>query len=211
MPKLDRLPEAQRQSILTLAVEEHETAPFHRPVKPLSAARVAIVTTAGVHERSDKPFRPSDPSYREIPSSVAVGDLLQTHTSIGFDRTSVMADINVVFPLERLREMVAEGAIGELAPRFFSFMGAQRDVVPIRTTTAPEVAAKLRRRRRRRRAPHTDLTAVHAHGRCDRTSIGRSGTEHDCAQSGSRTDGEDQAAARGLRTVSLRHLGGPSE
>lgn len=143
MPKLDRLPEAQRQSILTLAVEEHDTAPFHRPVKPLSAARVAIVTTAGVHERTDKPFRPGDPSYREIPSSAAVGDLVQTHTSIGFDRTSVMADINVVFPLERLREMVAEGVIGELAPRFFSFMGAQRDVVPIRMTTAPEVAAKL--------------------------------------------------------------------
>jgi len=143
MPKLDRLPEAQRQSILTLAVEEHDTAPFHRPRKPLAAARVAIVTTAGVHVRTDQPFRPGDPSYREIPSATDAGEIVQTHTSIGFDRTGVMADLNVVFPLDRLREMVDEGVIGELAPRFFSFMGAQRDVVPIRTTTAPEVAAKL--------------------------------------------------------------------
>jgi D-proline reductase (dithiol) PrdB len=54
-----------------------------------------------------------------------------------------MADVNVVFPIDRLREMVAEGKIGSLAPYFYSFMGAQRDVAPIKTAMAPEVAAHL--------------------------------------------------------------------
>jgi D-proline reductase (dithiol) PrdB len=72
-----------------------------------------------------------------------VADLVQSHTSIGFDRTAVLEDINVVFPIERLREMVAAGRIGELAPDFYSFMGAQRDTKPIKERTAPDVADLL--------------------------------------------------------------------
>ena len=68
---------------------------------------------------------------------------MQSHTSIGFDRTAIIEDINVVFPLDRLREMVDEGRIGSLATSFYSFMGAQRDVKPIKERTAPEVAALL--------------------------------------------------------------------
>jgi D-proline reductase (dithiol) PrdB len=143
MPSLDRLPEAARQSMLALPIDEQESTPFHRPSKPLAQARVAIVTTAGLHRRDDRPFVPADPTYRLIPSDVAGDELLQSHNSIGFDRTGVMADVNVVFPIDRLREMVAQGRIGELAPTFYSFMGAQRDVGPIRTTSAPEVAGRL--------------------------------------------------------------------
>jgi D-proline reductase (dithiol) PrdB len=54
-----------------------------------------------------------------------------------------MADVNVVFPIDRLREMVAEGRIGSLGPTLYSFMGAQRDVTAIKTTTAHEVADRL--------------------------------------------------------------------
>jgi D-proline reductase (dithiol) PrdB len=143
MPSLDRLPEANRKSLLETPVEVHATTPFARPAKPLSQSVVAIVTTAGLHLHGDKPFVPGDPSYRLIPSDTQGDDLLQTHNSIGFDRTGVMADVNVVFPIDRLREMVAEGCIGSLAPTFYSFMGAQRDPSLIRTNTAPEVAELL--------------------------------------------------------------------
>ena len=143
MPALDRLPEATRKALLALPVEENATAPFRRPAKPLAQARVAIVTTAGVHLRSDRPFVSSDPSFRRIPSDAAATDLLQSHASIGFDRTGIMADVNVVFPLDRLSELVAEGRIGSLGASFYSFMGAQRDAGLIRATTAPEVAGLL--------------------------------------------------------------------
>lgn len=143
MPSLERLSETARAGILSLAIEEPASTPFHRPTKPLAQSRVAIVTTAGVHRRDDTPFVPGDPTYRMIPSSMDGADLLQSHTSLGFDRTGIMADANVVYPVDRLREMVAEGRIGELAPTFYSFMGAQRDVTAIKNTMAPEVARRL--------------------------------------------------------------------
>jgi D-proline reductase (dithiol) PrdB len=143
MPALDRLPEASREAMLSLSVQVNDGAPFHRLGRPLSEARVAIVTSAGIHLRDDRPFVPSDPTYRRIPSSARGDELLQSHASIGFDRTAVMADVNVVFPLDRLREMVAEHRIGSLGPTFYSFMGAQRDPSAIAATTAPEVAQQL--------------------------------------------------------------------
>ena len=143
MPSLDKLSESTRNSILTQPVELNETAPFTLPKKPLAASRVAIVTSAGLHLREDRPFTVGDPTYRIIPSDTPAASLVQSHTSIGFDRTAVLEDINVVFPIDRLREMVAAGRIGELAPHFYSFMGAQRDTTAIKTRTALDVADLL--------------------------------------------------------------------
>jgi D-proline reductase (dithiol) PrdB len=143
MPALDKLPEAARKALLDAPVEVNETTPFHRPAKPLAESVLTIVTTAGLHLHDDRPFVPADPTFRLIPTGVRGDDLLQTHTSIGFDRTGVMADVNVVFPIDRLRELVAEGRIGSLGPTAYSFMGAQRDPTVIKTTTAPEVADRL--------------------------------------------------------------------
>jgi D-proline reductase (dithiol) PrdB len=143
MPALDKLSATSRNSLLTFPVDANETAPFTLPKKPLSQARLVIVTTAGLHGRDDRPFTPGDPTYRIVPSGMAAAEIVQSHTSIGFDRTAVLEDINVVFPIDHLRRMVATGRIGELAPRFYSFMGAQRDMTVIRTQTAPEVAARL--------------------------------------------------------------------
>ena len=147
MPSLDKLAESTRNSILTLPVDVNESTPFTTPTRPLGESRVAIVTSAGLHLRDDQPFSAGDPTYRLIPSAAAAADLVQSHTSIGFDRTAVLEDINVVFPIDRLREMVSAGRIGDLAPHFYSFMGAQRDTSPIKTRTAPEVAERLREER----------------------------------------------------------------
>jgi D-proline reductase (dithiol) PrdB len=143
MPTLDKLSESSRNSILTLPVEINASTPFSLPKRPLDRARLAIVTSAGLHLRDDKPFSNGDPTFRAIPSTVAASELLQSHTSIGFDRTAVLEDINVVFPIDRLREMQAAGKVGEFASTFYSFMGAQRDVSKIREQTAPVVAELL--------------------------------------------------------------------
>jgi D-proline reductase (dithiol) PrdB len=143
MPRLEQLPEATRNALLSLPVPVNETAPFTRLSRPLSACTLAIVTTAGLHLRDDRPFVGGDPSYRAIPSSVKQKDLLQSHSSIGFDRTLTQRDINIVFPIDRLRELVAQGEIGRLAPTNYSFMGAQRDWTKITTETAPDVARRL--------------------------------------------------------------------
>ena len=144
MPRLDRLPEASRKNLLALPVQVNDTAPFTRPAKPLTACRLALVTTAGLHRRGDRPFGPGEQTYRVIPTDTAAADIVQSHTSIGFDRAAIMRDLNVTFPLDRARELVARGALGGLAPRAYSFMGALRDVARLEGETGPDVARRLR-------------------------------------------------------------------
>ena len=144
VPRLDRLPKAVRTKLITTPVEVNDQTPFTRPLKPLEHSRLALVTTAGLHLREDSPFEEWDPTFRAIPSDARHADLLQSQTSIGFDRTLALRDINVVFPTDRLRELTARGVLGELAPTFYSFLGAQKDPTVIRDQTAPVVAERLR-------------------------------------------------------------------
>ena len=91
---------------------------------PLAKRRVAIVTTSGMHVRSDLPFDAGAADYRIIPGDTPDSQLVMSHTSVNFDRSGFQEDVNVVFPLERLRELNAEGMIGSVADFHYSFMGA---------------------------------------------------------------------------------------
>lgn len=144
MPRLDRLPQINRNNLVMLPVQVNDTTPFVVPAKPLVACRLAIVTTAGLHRRGDRPFGPGDQGYRVIPAGTPAGEIVQSHTSLGFDRVPVMRDLNISFPTDRLRELVARGELGGLAPNDYSFMGAQRELVRIERETGPEVARRLR-------------------------------------------------------------------
>jgi D-proline reductase (dithiol) PrdB len=144
MPRLDRLPEGNRKNLLALPVQVNESTPFTPLRRPLAAGRVAIVTTAGLHRRGDKPFGPGEQTYRLIAADTPTVDIVQSHTSLGFDRVAIMRDVNVSFPIDRLRELVNRGAVGGLAPYSYSFMGAQREVARIENETGPEVARRLR-------------------------------------------------------------------
>ena len=116
--------------------------PFVRPEKPLEECRLALVTTGGVHLPEHPRFDIDDPlgdcSYREIPADAS--KLTWTHA---YYRPDERADLDAVFPLWTIRELVAEGVVGELNRRQFAFMGAIHDPGPIIDETAPEVAAKL--------------------------------------------------------------------
>ena len=145
MPTLDRLPELQRKSSLAHPCMLNDTAPFTRLAKPLSDSCLALVTTAGIHLRDDTPFTGGDQSFRAIPAHTPPSDIVQSHASIGFDRTAFQRDINVVFPVDRAREFVARGEVGSLSQTFFSFMGAQRPPYDrLLQETGPEVARRLR-------------------------------------------------------------------
>lgn len=144
MPRLDRLSQVGRTTILTFPAQVNDGAPFVALSKPLSAARLSIVTTAGLHRRGDHPFVPGDQGYRAIPSDTAAADIVQSHTSIGFDRVPLMRDINISFPIDRARELVERGELGGLAPTCYSFMGALRDWRKLEGETGPEVARRLR-------------------------------------------------------------------
>lgn len=95
--------------------------------KPLNQARIAIVSTAAFHTREQDPFDPSakggDASFRILREDVALESLCESHPSKSFDHSGLEADPNIALPLDRFRELKAEGKIGESAPRHLSFMG----------------------------------------------------------------------------------------
>ena len=92
---------------------------------PLKDATVAVISTAGLHRRSDPPFNMGAVDYRLLPGDVDFGDVLVSHISTNFDRSAFQQDPNIWFPLDRLREMAADGEIGGVASWHYSFMGAQ--------------------------------------------------------------------------------------
>ena len=149
MPKLETLREIQRTQMLMWPCIERKNSPWTAMKKPLSECKVALVTTAGIHLRDDNPFRTDpnmpggDTSFRVIPRSSSPLDIVQSHTSIAFDRTGINRDINVTFPMDRLEEMCEQGKIGSLSANYYSFMGALSDVSSLIDKSGPEVATKL--------------------------------------------------------------------
>jgi len=123
MPRLDQLPEPMRSHIATLECPNFKTQPWIGG-PPLSQRRVSMVSTAGLHHRDDRPFSIMSGDYRIIPGNIATNDLVMSHISTNFDRTGFQQDWNVVFPLDRLRELADQGLIGSVADFHYSFMGA---------------------------------------------------------------------------------------
>src|SRR5581483_10503620 len=143
MPRLAALPQIQRNMLLTRAVEINDGAPRAGLARPLPEATVAIVTSAGIHSRGDRPFGRDDPSLRVIPSGAGAGDLLQSHSSLAFDKTAFIRDVNVVFPIDREAELTAEKPAGRAAPRDSSVTGARRDSSVMAAESAPARARRL--------------------------------------------------------------------
>jgi len=118
--------------------------PWAPPRRALAASRVALVSSAGMVLPGQEPFddgvRGGDWSWRPIPADAAVEDLRDTHRSESFDHAGIRADANLAFPLERLRELAADGTIGAVAPRHASIMGSLTAPGRLVAHTAPAIA-----------------------------------------------------------------------
>ena len=123
--RLSELPEVEARHLSPdrVVCPTYDDTPL-LPGKPLAERRVAIISTGGLHKRGDQAFRPGDGSYRVIPAETMASDLVMSHVSVNFDRTGFQQDHNVVFPIDRLRELVADGTAGSMAAIHYSFMGA---------------------------------------------------------------------------------------
>lgn len=121
-----------------------DSSPWTAFQKPLSEARIALLTTGGAYVRdAQEPFIDDDPSFRVIPSATPVSDLAIFHEH--YDKSNAEKDINVIFPIDRLREMEKEQRIGSIAASGFGFMGyVVGDNIPrLIEETAPEAARIL--------------------------------------------------------------------
>ena len=139
MPDNDQ---AMRTHVATLPVPEFAETAFTKP-RALRDARVAIVTSAALYREGDPPFAVPDVHFETIPDSAR--DLKLGHVSPNFDRAGFAADLNVVYPVDRLHELADRGAIGSVADFHYSFAGNQSDTVSeVRLDTGPACAQKLR-------------------------------------------------------------------
>ena len=123
MVKLADIPEYERNHLMSKLLPPLGELPWVVNNKPLSEKKVAIITTAGLNFREDHNFEFVDASYRALPRDLAASDILMTHASVNYDRSGFQEDINVVFPIDRFKELESEGVIGRLADVNYSFMG----------------------------------------------------------------------------------------
>src|SRR5258706_13174321 len=127
MARLSDLPEWERHHHLDKisALPDYGVTPYVSG-PPLNQRRVAIVTTAGLHVLGDRPFEVGSADYRVIPGDAPASGVVMSHISVNYDRSGFQEDINVVFPLARLRELQTAGEIGSISDFHYSFMGASQ-------------------------------------------------------------------------------------
>lgn len=104
----------------------------------------ALITTAGVQLRDQEPFDlAGDNSLRVIPGDTPTNQLMALHEH--YDHRDADADMNVVFPLDRLRELADEGIIGGVSDKHIGFMGYTQLFRDLYERAAPEMAKVILR------------------------------------------------------------------
>jgi len=130
----------------------HPEIPWATVEKPLTDAKVALLTTAGLSMKGERPFdmdtergRPTwgDPGWRRLRADANSASIEANHLHI--DTGYIQKDINVALPLDRLRELVAAGDVGAMAETHYSVMGYQgADTSVLEGESAPAIAASMR-------------------------------------------------------------------
>ena len=123
MARMSDLPDYEQAFLMKMPMPTFDSQPWVEGPS-LRERRVALVTTAGLHKLNDRPFSVGIPDYRLIPNDVKADELVMSHISVNFDRSGFQQDMNVAAPVDRLREMEADGEIGSLGTYHYSFMGA---------------------------------------------------------------------------------------
>ena len=116
--------------------------PLARLQKPLSESRLTFVSTSGVQPSESLPFDTVHPvgdyTFRRVPSDSKPADL-EIH-QLKYPTAGAKRDLNVIFPIERLQELVIEGFIGGLTENFYTFIGYNMDADELERTLAEDIA-----------------------------------------------------------------------
>ncbi len=119
-----------------------EPPAFVTPDKPLSECRVVLIASGGIYRRGQVGFtHKDDVTHREIPADAPIDELRVTH--FAYDQSDARTDIGVVFPLEALRRLAAEGVIGSVADRALTFMGGIYSQRRVREELAPALTDRV--------------------------------------------------------------------
>ena len=123
MARPEDLPEPTRTVVTTVSCPSFDTTPFVEG-PPLAQRRIAIINSAALIRPGETPFAFGSTEYRTAPASRPAADMLTSHVSIAHDRAGFQRDVNVVHPIDRLRELAADGVIGGVAETHYTVMGS---------------------------------------------------------------------------------------
>lgn len=125
--------------------EQTEPTPWTPLRGALRDSKAALVTTAGIRLKTQHDFRADkamgSAEWREISVYAESDNFAFDFTN--YDPAEAERDINVLAPVDRLKELVDQGMLGGLNETFFSFFGLCRKLDALRASVAA-VAAKLR-------------------------------------------------------------------
>ncbi len=121
-----------------------DAPPWQALAKPLSAARIGLLSTSGAYALGQSAYHyKDDSSIREIPSETRDADLRFSHLTENY-LVDPRHDPGCIFPLSALRKLAETGAIGGIADKVFSCMGAVYSQRRVREETAPALLAAFR-------------------------------------------------------------------
>lgn len=131
--------------------EPERPIPWAPLSKPLAEAKIALISSAAVALKGDRPFDQAgerrnpwwgDPTHRRIPRGTKTEDVRLYHLHI--DTSLGESDLDCTLPLNRLEELARSGEIGEVAPTHYSFMGYILDERELLRDTVPAIITQLR-------------------------------------------------------------------
>ena len=137
---IESVMEVKAKNMVDAIIGDIPITPFK---KETSDSIIALITTAGVHLKTQEVFNvvDGDPTVRFISSTSVEDDLMISHEH--FDRSDADQDVNCVFPLTRLKELADEGVIGGVANTHYGLMGYIPDTVPLIEETIPKIVQQL--------------------------------------------------------------------
>jgi D-proline reductase (dithiol) PrdB len=108
--------------------------------RELKNCRVALVTTSGAYAHGMEPYGGNDLSFRLIPSET---ESRHIHFVPGhFDTSKGAIDANVMFPLDRLRELLATGEIGKIS-EYHVAMGLTTELRKLKEQVSWDIAGAV--------------------------------------------------------------------
>jgi D-proline reductase (dithiol) PrdB len=134
-----------------IKMEQPRPIPWTPLSKPLSECTVAMLSSAGIALKDDKPFDQEgerqnpwwgDPTYRILPKTASQDQVRLYHMHI--DPSYAMQDLNCLFPTQRLQEMETSGRIGQVSPRHYSIMGYILNPERLLSETVPALIQNLK-------------------------------------------------------------------
>lgn len=115
------------------------------PNKPMNEWKVAFLTTAGVHLKTQKPFdvEAGDHTVHFIGNTATPEELMITHTH--YDTSDAKVDINCVFPLQIINDLKDEAIIGQVAETHYGMMGFIPEVNKLEEESIPLIIDQLKK------------------------------------------------------------------